>query len=134
MQRQLTSSRSETAPKHAKLTQSDSETARHAQPKVVTSATCNLEDIPPPEKITAGIGRWLWIDLFDKMSHALEMKQKGSGAAKGELAISGVALKRMHSMQVGCACSSPLIIVTSRVPLPPPPCRCWYARSCRVTP
>jgi len=121
LQRQLTSSQSENAPKHAKLTQSDIETARHAQPKVVTSATCNLEDIPPPEKITAGIGRWLWIDLFDKMSHALEMKQKGSGVAKGELAISGVALKRMHSMQVGCACPSPLVLVTSRVPPPPPP-------------
>jgi hypothetical protein len=47
---------------------------------------------------TAGIGRWLWIDLFDRMSHALEMKQK-SGSNKGEATISGVALKRMHSMQ-----------------------------------
>ena len=28
--------------------------ARHAEPKVVTSATANLEEIPSPEKITAG--------------------------------------------------------------------------------
>jgi hypothetical protein len=47
----------------------------------------------------AGIGRWLWIDLFDKMSHALEMKQKSSSGGSGDLSISNVALKRMHSMQ-----------------------------------
>jgi hypothetical protein len=27
---------------------------RHAVPKIVTSATANLEEIPSPEKITAG--------------------------------------------------------------------------------
>jgi hypothetical protein len=34
------------------------------------------------------------------MSHALEMKQKSSSMGKGDMSISGVALKRMHSMQV----------------------------------
>jgi hypothetical protein len=49
--------------------------------------------------LDAGIGRWLWIDLFDKMSHALEMKQKSGSGGNNDLSISNVALKRMHSMQ-----------------------------------
>ncbi len=52
--------------------------------------------------LTAGIGRWIWIDLFDKMSHALEMKQKSSPGDKGDVSVSNIALKRMHSMQVCC--------------------------------
>ena len=61
-----------------------------------------------------GIGRWIWIDLFDKMSHALEMKQKSGSGDKGDMSISGVALKRMHSMQVKAVafCRAPPLVVT----------------------
>ncbi len=57
LQRQLqTAQDSGNATKAAAKMMADASSSevRHASPKVVTSATANLEEIPSPEKITAG--------------------------------------------------------------------------------
>ena len=58
MQRDLEAARTSGASRKAeeklRLKTNADDTQRHAMPKVVTSSTANLEEIPQPEKITAG--------------------------------------------------------------------------------
>jgi hypothetical protein len=58
MQRDIEAARTSGASKKAeekmRLKTNADDLQRHAMPKVVTSSTANLEEIPQPEKITAG--------------------------------------------------------------------------------